>query len=246
MALFHVIQHLEREGPGLFTMVAAECGLELKTYRPDLGDDLPIPESGEGLLVLGGPMGVGDLDHPQFPWLRDELQLIKQALNQQIPIVGVCLGAQLLAFADGGEIVPLNQINSNQPQAEVGWAPIMMQKKATDELILRNLPTEMDVLHWHGDRIILPNSAILLASSARCKEQMFRIGSSAYGLQFHVEIESQELNQWIHEDKEFIRRARGKDAADLLLQEQQIFAENSRSDRVQLLRELLRLVAINL
>ena len=98
----------------------------------------------------------------------------------------------------------------------------------------------MDVLHWHGDRIILPNNAKILASSARCREQLFRVGPCAYGLQFHVEVEENEVIQWIAEDNEFICSALGDEAPTIIMEQQKRYGANSKPRRLQLLEDLYK------
>ena len=235
-----VIQHLEREGPCLFLGLAKERGLEVNVIRVDLGESLPLPEKGDGLLILGGPMGVADLANPAFPWLKDEVQIIKYALEHQNPLIGVCLGAQLLSHAAGGAVEVLLGGTPACPLPEVGWAPIETAVDADDEPLLTNLTQPLDVLHWHGDRIILPNNAKILASSARCREQLFRVGRCAYGLQFHVEVEENEVIQWIAEDNEFICSALGDEAPTILMEQQKRYGANSKPRRLQLLEDLFK------
>ena len=102
-----VLQHLEREGPGLFAVEARTRGWEVLICRLDRAEPLPLLQSQDCLLVLGGPMGVADLGDPAFPWLAAEVELLRQVLRRGQPVIGVCLGAQLLALAAGGTAVPL-------------------------------------------------------------------------------------------------------------------------------------------
>lgn len=114
MSRLLVLQHLAREGPGLFVKVAKERGFTICTFRLDLGDSLPGPRNGDLLLVLGGSVGIGDLGTSTYPWLIEEVCL---ALNQDVGIIGVCLGAQLLAYAAGGDVERLQDEVSHQPLA---------------------------------------------------------------------------------------------------------------------------------
>ena len=169
MSRLLVLQHLERERPGLFVNLAEERGLSVCTFRLDLGDSLPELRNGDLLLVLGGPMGIRDIGTSTYPWLIQEVGLIKEALNQGIGIIGVCLGAQLLAYAAGGDVEMLQEEGSDQPLAEIGWGNIFPNSLENHCNLTTLLAYPFPVLHWHGDRILLPNSAELIASSCRCK-----------------------------------------------------------------------------
>lgn len=240
MTHLFVVQHLDRETPGLFQDLAQQHGMAVHVIRVDLGEPLPSLVKGDGLLVLGGPMGVADLHNPAFPWLEDEVLLIQQALELQIPFVGVCLGAQLLAHAAGGGVEPLLGGDPPRPLAEVGWAPITSTLEAANQSLITSLMQPLDVLHWHGDRIILPETANVLACSARCREQLFRIGPLAYGLQFHLEVEDEDVFRWIAEDNDFICAALGENAADILRDQQRLYSSSSRPRRLKLLADLFR------
>jgi GMP synthase-like glutamine amidotransferase len=208
-----VLQHLEREGPGLFALEAARRGWPIRIVRLDLGEPLPHLEPHDLLLVLGGPMGVADIGDPAYPWLEGEVELLRQTLAQQQPLIGVCLGAQLLALAAGGAAIPLQVGDPPRPLREVGFGAISWwmhpaQDPAAAQL-LHGLATSQLVLHWHGDRCVLPPPAEVLASSLHCREQAFRIGARAVGLQFHVEVRPDQLELWLEQDRDFIVGALG-------------------------------------
>lgn len=213
-----VLQHLEREGPGLFATEAQRRGWPIRIVRLDLGDPLPALQPHDVLLVLGGPMGVADVGDPAYPWLAGEVELLCQALDGQQPLIGVCLGAQLLALAAGGTAIPLQVGEPPRPLREVGFGAISWcadpAEHPTAAQLLRGLATSQLVLHWHGDRCVLPPSAELLASSLHCREQAFRIGPRAVGLQFHTEVLPDQLEQWLLQDGDYVRQALGPDGAD--------------------------------
>ncbi|EDY39532.1 glutamine amidotransferase class-I [Cyanobium sp. PCC 7001] len=118
------IQHLDREGPGLFAEAAAARGWELRVSRPDRGDPLPDPGAGDVLLVLGGPMGVAQIGDPAYPWLAAEVELLRRVLERRHPVVGICLGAQLLVHAAGGVVEPLSAGEPPVAIREVGWGAV--------------------------------------------------------------------------------------------------------------------------
>tara|TARA_Y100001968_G_scaffold126854_1_gene115762 strand:+ start:1929 stop:2660 length:732 start_codon:yes stop_codon:yes gene_type:complete len=238
MSRLIVLQHLERERPGLFVNLAMERGFSVCTFRLDQGDSLPELKNGDLLLVLGGPMGIRDIGTATYPWLIEEVGLIKKALNQGIGIIGVCLGAQLLAYAAGGNVEILQEEVSHQPLAEIGWDNIYPQTSDNNSKLTTLLANPFPVLHWHGDRILLPKNAELIASSRRCKEQLFSIGSLAYGLQFHVEIDDEIVKTWISEDQKFISSALGVDGQSILQQQQKEFGCKTLASRLEFLNIL--------
>ena len=243
MSRLLVLQHIEREGPGLFLQIAKEKGFSVCIFRLDLGDPLPEVNHGDLLLVLGGPMGIRDIGNPNFPWLKKEVDLIKEALNHKIGIIGVCLGAQLLAYAAGGDVEVLVQGMPPQPLAEIGWHIVSSNVFKKDNKITTLLGKPFPVLHWHGDRILLPTSAELIASSVRCKEQLFQIGSLAYGIQFHVEIENEMVNRWIEEDKNFVFSALGRDGRSILKKQQKENGNKTLESRLEFLNTLIDLLS---
>ena len=238
-----VLQHLERERPGLFANIAEERGFSVFTFRLDLGDSLPKLMIGDLLLVLGGPMSVRDIGTSKYPWLTEEVGLIKQALNQGIGIIGVCLGAQLLAYAADGGVEMLKEDVSNEPLPEIGWEKIFFPQSLENKSRLTSLfEYPFHVLHWHGDRILLPSSAELIASSCRCKEQLFSVGSLAYGVQFHVEVDDEMVNNWILEDQEFIYLALGANGQSILKQQQKEYGHKTLNSRLEFLNALFDLL----
>ena len=243
MSRLIVLQHIEREGPGLFVQIAEERGFNLCTFRLDLGDSLPELTKGDLLLVLGGPMGVRDIVNPNFLWLKKEVDLIKKALHQEVGIIGICLGAQLLAYAAGGDVEVLHEENSLRPLAEIGWHSVFSSKVEQISKLNFIFGKPFPVLHWHGDRIILPTNAELIASSGRCKEQFFRIGSSAYGIQFHVEMENDMVNRWIEEDEKFISLALGQNGQYILKEQQKEYSHKTLEARLEFLNTLIDLLS---
>ena len=233
-----VLQHMEREGPGLFLKIAEARDMQIKIIRLYLGEDLPQVSNGDLLLILGGSMGVRDINDSRYPWLSKEISIIKHALSNQIPIIGVCLGAQLLSYAAGGDTEILVEAFNNKPSPEVGWGNIYIVDKDNKDSESYFLGNSFKVLHWHGDRILLPSTAQLIASSEYCKEQFFKIGTSAYGMQFHLEIDDQMVLKWIQEDEQFIKSALGEHASSILQRQQKQFGDETSSIRLEFLNKL--------
>ena len=146
----------------------------------------------------------------------------------------------MLASATGGDVEILK--NGSPPKAlpEIGWSQIFINKSNNDFKELFEEP--FHVLHWHGDRILLPNKAELIASSQRCKEQFFRIGDFAYGLQFHIETTEAMIDQWIKEDKEFIFNGLGSNGQEILREENKKYSDKTFLKRKLLISKLFELL----
>ena len=236
-----VLQHEEIEGPGLFEQIAKERDLKIEIIRLDKKDNLPQTKKGDLILIMGGTMGVKDIGSERYPWLKLERDFVKRELENKRPIIGVCLGAQLLASAAGGDVEILKYGSPPKALPEIGWSQIFINKSNNEFKELFEEP--FHVLHWHGDRILLPNKAVLIAISVRCKEQFFRIGDFAYGLQFHIEATEAMIEKWIKEDKEFIYRGLGLNGQKILREENRKFIDKTFLKRRLLISKLFNLLS---
>ena len=235
-----VLQHLEIEGPGLFKQFAEERDLKIEIIRLDKKDNLPQTKEGDLMLIMGGPMGVKDIGSNRYPWLKLERDFIKKELENKRPMIGVCLGAQLIANAAGGNVEILKYGSPQKELPEIGWSQIFIDKSNKDLKKLFEEP--FHVLHWHGDRILLPKKAVLIASSARCKEQFFKIDDFAYGLQFHIEATGAMINKWLKEDREFILKGLGSNGQEILKEENAKYIHKTISKRKLLISKLFELL----
>jgi len=235
-----VLQHLEIEGPGLFEQFAKERDLKIEIIRLDNKNALPQTKKGDLILIMCGPMGIKDIGSEKYPWLKLDRDFIKKVLEYERPIIGVCLGAQLLASAAGGDVEILKYGSPPKALPEIGWSQIFINKSNKDFKALFEEP--FHVLHWHGDRILLPDKAVLIASSARCKEQFFRIGNFAYGLQFHIETTGRMINNWIKEDKEFVLEGLGSNGQEILKEENKKYIDKTFLKRKLLISRLFELL----
>ena len=175
-----VLQHAECEALGTIEDALRVKALRTRFVRPFAGESIPDEVHGaKGLIVMGGPMGV--YEQERYPYLRDELRLIERAATTNKPVLGVCLGSQLLAHALGGKV-------SKQTQKEIGWYPVRLTDEAVIDPLWADVPREFTAFHWHGDVFSLPPGATSLASSAFTEQQAFRYGTKAYGLLFHLEV----------------------------------------------------------
>jgi len=174
-----ILQHVAFEGPGAIEPLLRAAGHQLTTVRLDQGAALPALTDLDGLVVMGGPMGVSD-GH-LYPWLEPERELLKASIDAGKKILGICLGAQLVAVALGATV-------TRNRWREIGWFPIDRAPGAVSTPIGALFPEQLTVFHWHGDTFSLPSGATRLASSAACVEQAFVFAGQVVGLQFHLEM----------------------------------------------------------
>jgi len=181
MAKIYVLQHHPVENLGNIADALEAAALAWQYVRVNDGQPVPATMKGAGgLIVMGGPMGVYQTD--RHPWLRDEMRLIEDAVKSNLPVLGVCLGAQILAAALGAKVA------RNPSGKEIGWHPIRLCDSAREDRLMRDLPATMTPFHWHGDIFDLPPGAVSIASSDKTPCQAFRHGDKAYGFQFHFEV----------------------------------------------------------
>ena len=185
-----IFRHVPFEGAGLLGTALHDRGIAFD--YADLYDAVapsPDPAGYEGLVFLGGPMSVND----NLDYLRREEQFIRDAIARGVPVLGICLGAQLIARALGAQV-------RRNPAKEIGWFDLHFAPAAADDSLFRGLSTET-VLHWHGETFDLPPGAELLASSDLCRNQAFRIGDRVYGMQFHLEVTPAMIADWCLQDE---------------------------------------------
>ncbi len=185
---FVVIQHLAAEGPGLIAAVAQGHGFTLDVRRMDRGDAVPAAHAVDGLVVLGGTMGASETT--AHPHLAAEQRLLAEACARDIPVLGVCLGAQLLAAALGARVF-------RGPAPEIGFGDVTLTPEGARDPILGPSGPAFPAFHWHGDTFDLPSGATHLAASAAYPQQAFRVGARAYGFQFHVELDRALARDWV-------------------------------------------------
>ena len=174
-----ILQHVRPEPPGTIVEALDDRGLSHRTTQIFRDDPVPDALDADALVVMGGPMGVGDLD--DRPHLMRELDLIEQALQDDRPVLGVCLGSQLLAHVLGAEV-------HSAPTKEIGWGDVCLTGAAADDALFRGIDDPFTAFHWHGDAFAVPEGAVGLARTAQTEHQAFRYGDTAYGLLFHLEV----------------------------------------------------------
>jgi GMP synthase-like glutamine amidotransferase len=175
----HSLQHVPFEGLANIESWASRSGHTATASRLFSGDRLPDLEDFELLVILGGPMGAND--ELKFRWMKGEKLFIESAIRKGKKVLGICLGAQLIAAALGAKVYP-------NAQKEIGWYPLELDPQNIRHSPLNVLPPHAMVFHWHGDTFDLPPGALHLARSRACENQAFSVGENVIGLQFHLEL----------------------------------------------------------
>jgi GMP synthase (glutamine-hydrolysing) len=209
MAKILVLQHHPAENLGSIADALEDVALAWQYVR--VFDGQPIPQDTRGvggLIVMGGSETVYQLD--RYPYLREEMRLIEDALKQNKPFLGVCLGSQLLAATLGATV-------RRGESREIGWYPVRVNDAVMQDRLLRGLPAEFVPAHWHSDVFDLPAGAIALASSEKTPLQAFRYGDQAYGILFHAEMTLEILEALVTEFRDGLKRV-GIDGDAILAQ----------------------------
>src|SRR5208282_3075172 len=186
MAKIYVLQHHPVENLGTIADALQSAALAWQYVRVHEGHPVPKDMKGAGgLIVMGGPMAVYQAD--KYPFLREEMRLIEDAAKQDLPVLGVCLGAQIVAAALGAKVA------KNPAGKEIGWHRVTLSDAAREDRLLSGVSETLTPFHWHGDIFDLPAGATALASSDQTPCQAFRYGSSVYALQFHLEVTAESV-----------------------------------------------------
>ncbi len=185
MKPLYIFRHIDCEGPGYLADVLAREDIPWQLIAIDAGDAIPHSIDGcAGLVFMGGPMSVND----DLPWIGQELALIRQAQATGLPVLGHCLGGQLISKALGGTV-------SANPVREIGWHPVRQSNTAMAGKWLDGLPKEMTLFHWHGETFSIPDGAGLILENDACAHQAFAIGKTL-ALQCHIEMQAPMVREW--------------------------------------------------
>ena len=184
-----IVKHIESEGAGTLETYYRGRGFVPVTLELGKGEPLPVTAEGyKAVIIMGGPMSVYDED--KFPFLKGENKFIKELIKAEVPFLGICLGAQLLAKAAGAKVV-------KAPVKEIGWSEIRLTEEGQRDPIFKNIPKKYNVFQWHGDMFLIPDKGTLLCDSENGINQAFKYGKNAYGLQFHIEATPVMIGSWI-------------------------------------------------
>ena len=224
----HVLQHVAFESIGSIQPWMDARGIAVSTSRLFEEPALPQPAELDWLIVMGGPMSVND--EKVHPWLAPEKKLIAQCVESGKTVLGICLGAQLIASALGARVFP-------NARKEIGWFPVRRPKSAqgspASSGLARLFPEEVEVFHWHGDTFDLPHGAALFLESDACAHQAFSIGTRVVGLQFHLETTPQSASSLIAGSRrEIVSSATIQTEAEMLARPERFLAINRLMDSV--------------
>ena len=183
-----IIKHIDMEGPGLIGVYLRQKKISYQILNLEKGTPLPIMDDFTHIVILGGPMNVYEDD--RYPFLRDEDLFIKEAIQRGKIILGICLGAQLIAKALGAKV-------SKAPIKEIGWFDISLTEEGSRDPFFSFLPKTFSVFQWQEDTFEIPHQGKLLATSRSVPHQAFRYGENAYGLQFHLEVTKEMIHEWM-------------------------------------------------
>lgn len=198
-----VVQHVQSEGLGLIAPLLRSKGLGHHVVRVYKGERIPERLAGySALIVLGGPMGVYEDD--VYPFIKAELRLLRSALAERRPVLGVCLGAQLLAKAAGAQVY-------KGEAKEIGWFDVSLTAQGRGDKLFLGLPDTFTVFQWHGDTFTTPLGAANLAGSELFERQLIRVGVNAYGIQFHLEVTEPMIKDWLAINAKEVESVKGVD-----------------------------------
>jgi len=213
----HYIKHVPFEGLGSIKPWALKHGHEITCSRLYLVNELPPVNKIDWLIIMGGPMSVND--ELEYPWFVEEMKFVGQAIDAGKTILGICLGAQLLAKVLGSDVYP-------NPHKEIGWFPIEKAKTATEKSNGIVAEDTQVVFHWHGETFDLPSGAVHLARSEACENQAFVYGDRVIGLQYHLETTKASAEALIKNCSHEIVEAR------YIQTEKEILSDQSRFDKI--------------
>ncbi|MES2886106.1 MAG: type 1 glutamine amidotransferase [Pseudomonadota bacterium] len=213
----HWLQHAEHEDLGCIAPWLAARGHVVTATRLQRGELPPKPGEFDWLIVMGGPMNI--YQHAAHPWLVAEKQAIRAALNVGKRVLGICLGAQLIADQLGGPVV-------KNAELEVGWHPISLAAAGRSDAAFKGFPEQFTAFHWHGDSFALPLGSQPLMHSAACGNQAFTHGAKVAGIQFHLEVTAANARDWFATERP--PPGRHVQAPEAILAALPNFAENNR------------------
>ena len=187
------VQHVKNEGPGHFMQVLHEHNVPFQILETSSLVSFSRPSDVRGVIILGGPMNVDE--ESDYPFLAEEKAFIRELIRQEIPLLGICLGAQLIAQAAGGSVFKASG-------KEMGWYEVDLCKEGEQDFLFRGLPKSFHVFQWHEDTFSIPSQGKRLVTTKGCPNQGFKVGTRCYGIQFHLEADTTMINGWLQSVRE--------------------------------------------
>jgi GMP synthase-like glutamine amidotransferase len=235
-----VLRHVPHEHLGTLALELRSNNLtyEYVNFYEDANPNISV-DSSSALIILGGPMNVHETD--KYPFLETEERLIKRAIEKDMPVLGICLGAQLIAKSLGARV-------TKNKEKEIGWYPLRITDEGSRDSLFKHLSVEETVFQWHGDTFEIPMGAARLAESPLCPNQAFRFGSSVYGLQFHIEVTPEMISEWLNvpENRMEIISLKGKVIPETIKAEIPQFIDRLNLLAKSVFQEFCRLINSNL
>lgn len=233
-----VCQHVPYEILGTLNPLLKEAGFRIR-YINFGRDPLATPsvDGYYGLIILGGPMCVDQTkDHP---FLSHEIKMIQEAFYHNIPVLGICLGAQLIAKTLGAKVSP-------NKEKEIGWYDISLTEAGKKDKLLCHLAETEKIFQWHGDAFEMPKDAVHLASSPTCEGQAFRFGDKVYAFQFHLEVDEAMILRWLKVSPHLkeLSALRGKIDPEVIRQETHLYIEKSKKLSERIFQEFIKLFGV--
>jgi len=191
MEKFLILTHDKAEGSGSLGTFLESIAIDAQTAKLHEGDDLPEDPSNLGAIIsMGGSMSVHD--EYVYPFLRKEKEFLMHAIEANVPVLGICLGAQLIARACHAAV-------TKAPVKELGWKEVSITDEGKRDILFQGLSRVIQVFQWHEDAFDIPEGAKFLATSRGCPNQAFKVGKNSYGIQFHIEVTLPMIESWINE-----------------------------------------------
>lgn len=200
-----MLKHIAIEGGGTIEEYLLSKGYKIDRRELQDGDSIPSKLDYDAIIILGGPMNVYEED--KYPFLKDEDKLIKEAIKKNIPTLGICLGAQLIAKAAGAKVT--KNIVRQVHQKEIGWYKVNLTGAGKNDPVFKGIGESFDVFQWHGDTFGIPEKGTLLATAELCTNQALRVGKNIFGLQFHMEVTEDMIYEWIDTYDEELESLKG-------------------------------------